>query len=71
MGICCSRFCARREGEVEPLIFEPTPLLPWTRKWGCRKCPASYDKLHEITSHVGLHMPPNYETYSQIIVKNY
>ena len=70
MGICCSIFCARREVEVEPLIFEPTPLLPRTRKWGCRMCPASYDKLHEITSHV-LYMPPNYETYSQIIVKNY
>ena len=66
MGLCCSRFCARREEEVEPLIIEPTPLLPRTRKWGCYMCPASYDRLHEITSHVALHMPPSYETYSQI-----
>ena len=69
MGSCCSRFSSRREGEVEPLIIEATP--PETRQWGCRRCTASYDIIHEITAHVGTHMPHTYETYNLLIVKNY
>ena len=73
MGLCWSHFCARREVEVEvePLIVEATPLLPRTRQWGCRRCTASYDRLHEITAHVAIHMPPTYDTYCKLIVKNY
>ena len=67
MGCTCTR---RERREQEPLIIQPKPLsspISW-RKWGCRKCPATYDKLWQVTGHVAEHGPPLSVTYDRYIV---